>query len=110
MPTLLRVAYPALAAWQLVWFLILPAPLGARIPWLAVLAVTPLLLTLRGVISLDVRRIEWASYLLLAYLVVGLVEAWSNPPQRLAAIVQVALVCSCLAAIVMLNRQRGRKG
>jgi uncharacterized membrane protein len=105
---LLRLSYLATAAWQIIWHGLLPPPLGARLPWLAVLALVPLLLPLRGLIALQTRAITWAAYLLLFYFTVAVMEAWSNPEQRLAALVQTALVTSCLVSIVLFNRRQAR--
>ncbi len=104
MPRFLRGAYLALTAWQLVWFALLPPPTGAQLPWLAAVAITPLLLTLRGVLALRPRTLGWIPYLLIPYFLVAVTEAWSNPPQRLPALVQLVLVTSCVVAIGSLNR------
>jgi uncharacterized membrane protein len=41
----------------------------------------------------------WAAYLLLFYFLFGVMEAWSNPPQRWVALVQVALVTAYLVCV-----------
>jgi uncharacterized membrane protein len=92
-----RLSYAANLAWQVAWHALLPRPMGSQLPWLALLALAPLLLPLAGVMRLQPRSITWASYLLLLYFVAGVTEAWSNPPQRLAALVQIVLACSCIA-------------
>jgi len=43
---------------------------------------------------------------MLLYFAVGVMEAWSNPPQRLPALVQVAGPLFYLFAFGMRNRQR----
>lgn len=108
MPLVLRSAYLALTAWQIIWFVLLPTPLGPRLAVLGLVAAAPLLLAMRTVMVLNRRGINWVSYLLIPYFLVGVMEAWSNPPQRMAAMVQITLTCACLAAIGLINRQRGR--
>jgi len=45
---------------------------------------------------------------LIFYFMLGVGEAWSNPGQRLAALVQVSLVCICFTAVVAINLERKR--
>lgn len=108
MSLLLRLSYLATAAWQIIWHGLLPSPLGAQLPWLAILALAPLLLPLRGLIALQTRAVTWASYLLLLYFIVAIMEAWSNPQQRMAALVQAVLVTSCLISIALVTRRQPR--
>lgn len=103
-----RIAYVANLAWQIAWHALLPRPMGSQLPWLALLALAPLLLPLAGVMRLRPRSMTWASYLLLLYFVAGVTEAWSNPPQRLAALVQVVLACSCIAVMTAFSRRRAK--
>lgn len=110
MALLLRCAYVALIAWQVVWLALLPAPAGAEAPTLAVTAILPLLLPLPGVLRLRPRAITWASYLLVLYFLVGVMESWSNELQRAAALIHLGLVCACLLAIVFVNRQQASAG
>jgi hypothetical protein len=77
-----RWIYLALIALQPVWHGLLPPPAGNGNWALAVLATVPLLLPLRGVWSGTLRAMAWAGYLSMLYLVVGVMEAWANPPQR----------------------------
>ncbi len=105
---LLRTSYLALLAWQWVWHAIVPQPAGSRKIWLAALLTLPLLLTLRGVIRVETRSINWSSYLLLPYVLIGVMEAWSQADQRLVALVQTALVVVCGLSIGLINRQRSR--
>lgn len=109
MGLVLRGAYLALLAWQVAWHGLLPEPAGSESPVLALGAALPLLLPLRGVLRLRARGVTWASYLLILYLMVGVTESWSNPSQRAAALVQVGLVCVCLAAVVYFNRRQARE-
>lgn len=101
-----RLFYVLHLLWQIVWHGLLPAPMGARLPWLALLAMGPLFLPLAGVMQLRLRSMTWASYLLVLYFAVGVMEAWSNPPQRIAALVQIVLACACLAAMALFSRRQ----
>jgi len=85
-------AYFGTLAWQIIWHGLLPPPLGARNIWLAIIACVPLLIPLTGMAHMNYRSMIWAGLLLMLYLAIGVMEAWSNPPQRLPALVQVALV------------------
>jgi uncharacterized membrane protein len=51
----------------------------------------------------------WAGYLSMLYLVIGVMEAWANPPQRPAALLQVALVTGLVASILSFSRERRLK-
>jgi uncharacterized membrane protein len=48
----------------------------------------------------------WGGYLLVFYLIVGVMEAWSNPPQRLPALLQTALVTFCIYSMLRFSRER----
>lgn len=103
----MRLAWLALLAWQLAWHAGLPEPAGSRNAWLAVLAALPLLALTPGVLRGRPRSHFWAMFLVMAYLVVGIVEAWANPPQRAAAALQVLLCLGYFVAWVLVNRQKG---
>jgi uncharacterized membrane protein len=108
MPGLLRWSYLSLIIWQAAWLGWLPAPNGPALGWWGLLVTAPLLLTLRGVWRTDPKGINWASYLLILFFLLGVSEAWSSPAQRPAALLQLLLVCSCLAAIGLINRRLTR--
>ena len=99
-------AYFGLLILQLVWHALLPAPLGAESWWLALVATVPLLLPLRGILKGSIRSMTWGGYLLVLYLVVGIMEAWSNPPQRLPALLQTALVTFCIYSMLRFSSER----
>jgi len=101
-------SYLALIILQAVWHALLPRPLGAGNWWLAVLATVPLMLPLRGVLSGSLRSMTWAGYLVMLYLVVGVMEAWSNPPQRAPALAQTMLVVIFVGAVLAFSRS-GRR-
>lgn len=77
---------------------------------LAAVAVTPLLIPLKGVIAGSLRSLTWAGYLVMLYLVIGVMEAWSNPPQRLPALTQVLLVAAFVASLLLFSRADQRDG
>ncbi|MCB5362994.1 DUF2069 domain-containing protein [Pusillimonas sp. CC-YST705] len=74
----------------LVWELWL-APLRPGGSWL-VLKVLPLLLPLRGVLKGSLYTMQWASMLILLYLMEGVVRAYSDPSALSAALGGVEVV------------------
>ncbi|MDX1381441.1 MAG: DUF2069 domain-containing protein [Xanthomonadales bacterium] len=103
-----RGAWLGLAALQVIWLALLPPPHGPHNGWLAVIAVAPLLLPLAGVWRGSLRSMTWAGYLSMLYLVIGVMEAWANPPQRLPALVQVLLVAFFVGSALRLSRRPPR--
>jgi len=100
-------AYVATLIWQCVWHGLLPRPLGASNAWLALVASLPLLIPLYGLVRGNYRSMIWAGLILMLYFVIGIMEAWSNPPQRLPALVQVVLPILYLFAFRKRNQYRG---
>ena len=96
--------YFAMLGWQVVWHGLLPPPLGARNLWLAGIACVPLLIPLFGMLRTNYRSMIWAGLLLMLYFTIGIMEAWSNPAQRVPALVQVALAVFYLFAFRQRNR------
>lgn len=97
-------AYLALIALQVLWHALLPAPAGTASWAIAAVAVIPLLLPLKGVLAGSLRAMTWAGYLVMAYLVVGVMEAWANPAQRYSALAQVLLVGVFVGAVLAFSR------
>jgi len=97
-------AWLALIALQPLWHGLLPPPRGAGSWILAAVAGAPLLLPVRGVLAGSLRALTWAGYLAMLYLVIGVTEAWANPPQRIPALVQVTLVAVFVASVVRFSR------
>jgi uncharacterized membrane protein len=93
---------------QPVWLGLLPPPAGPGSWVLAALATVPLLLPMRGVWRGSLRALTWAGYLAMLYLVIGVVEAWANPPQRLAALLQIVLVAAYVGSALGFSRADGR--
>ena len=102
-------AYLSLIILQPVWHALLPYPAGAGKWWLAVLATVPLLLPLKGLLSGSLRSMTWAGYLVMLYLVIGVMEAWSNPPQRVPALVQTILVVVFVASVLAFSGSHRRE-
>jgi uncharacterized membrane protein len=102
---LLAASWLALLVWQITWHAVLPAPLGNRNAWLAALTALPLLLLTRGVIGNRGNARFWSMFVLMLYLVVGIVETWANPDQRYPAAVQVVLCVACFFGLVRVSRR-----
>jgi len=98
------VSYIGLLIFQPVWHALLPEPFGSGNWILALAATAPLLLPLKGVLQGLLRSMTWAGYLVMLYLVIGIMEAWSNPDQRLAALIQVMLVVIFIASLMVFSR------
>mgnify|MGYP001824685246 FL=1 len=103
---LLKAAYLGLILLQPLWHAILPSPHGAGSWLLAGVATAPLLLPLKGLLADSLRSMTWAGYLVMLYLVIGIMEAWSNPPQRIPALAQTALVVVFVASLLNFSRRR----
>jgi uncharacterized membrane protein len=99
-------AYVGTLSWQLIWHGLLPPPYGSRNNWLALLAGLPLLIPLAGLVKKKYRSLIWAGLLLVLYLTIGIMEAWSNPAQRAPALVQIALAVFYLLAFRKRNQSQ----
>jgi uncharacterized membrane protein len=102
-----RASYLVLIALQTVWHALLPPPAGSGSWLLAGLATVPLLLPARGVWRGALRSMTWAGYLVMLYLVIGIMEAWANPPQRVPALLQVVLVAVFVGTVLAYSRRKG---
>lgn len=100
-----RIAWLCLAGLQVIWLALLPPPAGPGNVLLAALAVVPLLLPLAGVWRGALRSLTWAGYLSMLYLVIGVMEAWANPPQRPPALLQVLLVAVFVGSVLRFSRR-----
>jgi len=104
-----RGSYIGLTVLQPIWHALLPPPAGSGSWAVAVAATLPLLLPLRGVWRGSLRSMIWAGYLLMLYLVFGVMEAWANPPQRAVASVQIVLVAVFVGSVLVVSRQPGAR-
>ncbi len=102
---LLTGSYLALLVLQPVWHALMPPPLGAGNWLLAALAAGPLLLPLKGLLAGSLRSMTWAGYLVMLYLIIGVMEAWSNPPQRIPALLQTLLVVVFVISVLIFSRK-----
>jgi len=84
----------------------LPRPAGSGNWLLALVAAVPLLLPLKGLLKGSLRSMTWAGYLVMLYLVVGITEAWSNPAQRIPALVQTLLVVVFVVSVLAFSRPK----
>jgi uncharacterized membrane protein len=100
------VSYLALLALQPLWHALLPRPMGSGNWGLGLVAAAPLLLPLKGLLAGSLRSMTWAGYLVMLYLVIGVMEAWSNPEQRIPALVQVLLVVVFTASLLSFSGSR----
>jgi uncharacterized membrane protein len=102
---LLKASYLGLVLLQPLWHAVLPPPAGAGNWLLAAMATVPLLLPLKGLLANSLRSMTWAGYLVMLYLVIGIMEAWSNPAQRLPALAQTVLVIIFVASVLLFSRR-----
>jgi uncharacterized membrane protein len=106
---LARTSYAGLLVLQPLWHALLPPPAGTGSWTLAAVATLPLLLPLRGVWHGSLRAMTWAGYLVMLYLIIGVMEAWANPPQRTASLLQIALVTVFVGSTVAFSRKAQAK-
>ena len=97
-------SYLDLVILQPLWHGLLPRPLGAGNWLLAMLATAPLLLPVKGLLAGSLRSMTWAGYLVMLYLVIGVMEAWSNPAQRIPALTQTILVVIFVGSVLVFSR------
>jgi uncharacterized membrane protein len=97
--------YVAVLLLQPLWLGLLPAPLGRQNWGLALLAVLPLLLPLRGILAGQPRSMTWGGYLLVLYFVIGVMEAWSSPAQRAPALAQAVLAVVYVIGLMASSRR-----
>ena len=102
--------YLAVLILQPVWHGLLPPPHGNHNFWLALIATLPLVLPLRGILAGSIRSMTWGGYLVVLYFVIGVMEAWSNPPQRIPAVLQISFTLLYVTSLVLLTRRRNRQG
>lgn len=101
-------SYLALIVLQPIWHALLQPPGGTGSWTLAAVATIPLLLPLKGLLKGSLRSMTWAGYLVMLYLVIGVMEAWANPPQRVPALAQVLLVVLFVGSLLALSRSARR--
>jgi len=101
--------YLALLLLQPTWHFLLPGPWGSQNWILALVASLPLLLPIAGIAAGRSRSMTWGGFLAVLYFVIGVVEAWANPGQRIPACVQIVLSLGYCAALVIYSRQGSKQ-
>jgi len=107
-PLAAMLSYVAIFFLQPVWHGLLPVPMGNQSLGLTLLSTSPLLIPLGGILQQQVRSMIWGGYLVVLYFVIGVMEAWSNPPQRVPALLQVGL--ALLYVMLLVNMTRPTSG
>jgi len=102
--------YLALLLLQVIWHFLLPQPWGSRNWILALVACLPLLLPVLGISRGNLRSMTWGGFLAVLYFVIGVMEAWSNPPQRFPALLQVVLALGYCGLFARHSRSVGKAG
>lgn len=103
-PLSAMLCYIAIFALQPIWHGLLPVPVGNRSLALTLLSTSPLLIPLGGILLRQTRSMIWGGYLVVLYFIVGVMEAWSNPPQRYLALLQVGLTLLYVYLLVNITR------
>ncbi len=101
-----RAAWLALVLWQFTWIALLPQPYGKHNLILATIIVIPMLLPLPAIVKLQPRGLIWAGYITLFLAMFGFMEFWADPPERLAAGLQLLLCGLFFAGLVFGTRKR----
>ena len=91
--------------WQLLWHALLPVPAGSNNWILAVIALIPLLAFTKGIMKINHASLMWGAFLIMIYFSIGVMETWSNPDQRMAAIIQIVLSCLYFSAVILVNHR-----
>jgi uncharacterized membrane protein len=94
---------------QPTWHALAPVPMGNQSWTLAIIAVLPLLLPAWGIWAGNIRSWTWGGYLSMLYFIVGVMEAWSNPPQRWLAMTQVIIVIAFIYVIIAHSKRKSRR-
>jgi uncharacterized membrane protein len=107
-PLAAMLCYVAIFFLQPIWHGLLPVPMGNQSLALTLLSTSPLVIPLGGILLQQMRSMIWGGYLVVLYFIVGVMEAWSNPPQRFLALLQVGL--TLLYVMLLVNMTRPASG
>ncbi len=102
-------AYFALLSLMMLWQTVLAPPDLAPISIVLLILVGPLLLPLRGLLHGRPYTHAWTSFLVLLYFIHGVVEAYSNPPERLYAGLEIVFSVLLYISVLLYARYRGRQ-
>jgi uncharacterized membrane protein len=109
-PLAAMLCYVAILFLQPIWHGLLPVPLGNQSLALTLLSTSPLVIPLGGILRRQVRSMIWGGYLVVLYFIAGVMEAWSNPTQRVLALLQVGLALLYVLLLVNITRQPRQQG
>ena len=87
------VSYFALLILLMLWFSWLAPSKTIPTSLMILFGIGPLLFPLRGLLYGKTYTYAWSSFLILAYFIHGVVEAYANPQVRLLAILEIILSC-----------------
>ncbi len=102
-------SYFALLGLMMLWQTVLAPPSQVPISIVLLILVGPLLLPLRGLLHGRPYTHAWTCFLVLLYFIHGVVEAYSNPPERLYAGLEIVLSTLLYIGAVLYARYRGRQ-
>jgi uncharacterized membrane protein len=97
--------YLSLVLLQPIWHFLLPQPYGSQNWILALVATLPLLLPVAGIAKKQFRSMTWGGFIAVLYFVIGVMEAWSNPPQRIAAVIQIVVSLLYCGSLMRYSRE-----
>ncbi|MDZ7663518.1 DUF2069 domain-containing protein [Thiohalophilus sp.] len=102
-------AYFALLILLMLWLTVLAPPQSVPVSVALLLLVGPLLFPLRGLLHGRPYTHAWTSFLVLIYFVHGVVEAYSNPDERLYAALEILFSVLLYSGALLYARHRGRQ-
>ena len=105
-----RWTYLCLLVWIPAWLALNIAQLAYSSLLFASVSMLPLLFPLPGILKDKSRAEIWGAYATIPAFLIGVMESWSNPPQRLGALVQVALVALYWLLVVLKARHQQPRG
>jgi uncharacterized membrane protein len=85
------IGFFGLFALLMLWHTVLVPPSQFPVALVLLATVTPLLLPMRGLLSRDRKSCIWMAYISLFYFVHGSTEVYSNPDERLYAVLETVL-------------------
>lgn len=98
--------YLGLIAWVMLWITLLGDVAREHISMLLLVAVTPLLLPLRGILAGRDKALVWGALVALLYSIHGGMEAWSDAQQRWLGLIELGLSLVYLVSASLFVRWR----
>jgi uncharacterized membrane protein len=99
-------SYVGLIAFMMLWVIMLGEVPRDQISIGLIVAVTPLLLPLRGILAARDKAMIWGTLVVLLYFVHGGVIAWSEPGHRWLGLIEVTLALTYLVSASFFVRWR----